>query len=111
MWFVIWAVVSAAMAFTMIRPMGWLPALAFFVGSILAVFGGSGLKGSLLVGTPGQKVAGLGAGLAFLAVGAGLVYWSNVHPQIFGLHIPKSAWGVLGFAIGFQFTTRSDAEG
>ena len=53
------------------------PGIAGIVGPTLCWFAASGLKGSLLVGHSSQKLGGLAAALAFVAVGIGMVYHSG----------------------------------
>src|SRR5262249_19713369 len=86
------------------------PGVAGLIGPALCFWAGSGVKGSLLVGTRPQKVFGLVAGAVFLAVGTALLWASGYWVTLFGVALGGVAWGLLGAALGFVFTPRSAAE-
>jgi len=83
--------------------------LAGIVGPMLCFFAASGLKGSLMVGTPTQKFGGLGAALVFAAVGLGIVYHSGYGVVLFGYELSGIAWCLVGFVAGWISTTRRHA--
>ena len=87
------------------------PGIAGLVGPVLCWFAGSGLKGSLLVGTGSQKLGGLAAAIVFLIVGFGIVYHSGYWVSIFGYDLSGVAWSVIGLVAGFLFTGRKQALG
>jgi hypothetical protein len=84
------------------------PGIAGIVGPNLCWFAGSGLKGSLLVGTRSQKVGGLGAAIAFVVVGMGIVYHSGYGIGLFGYEFTGVTWCLVGLVAGFISTTRKD---
>jgi hypothetical protein len=86
------------------------PGTAGILGPALCTFAGSGVRGSFMVGTRGQKLGGLVGGGVFLALGSVLLYLSGYRVSIFGVEIDGVAWGLLGAVLGFVFTPRSAAE-
>lgn len=85
------------------------PGVAGLVGPTLCWFAASGLKGSLMAGTPLQKLAGLGAAIAFVAVGIGIVYHSGYWVGLFGYEFTGVTWCVVGLVAGWISTTRKHA--
>jgi len=85
------------------------PGIAGIVGPTLCWFAASGLKGSLLVGTWSQKLAGLGAAIAFVVVGMGIVYHSGYWVGLFGYEFTGVAWCLAGLVAGWISTTRQHA--
>jgi hypothetical protein len=86
------------------------PGIAGIIGATLCWFAASGLKGSLMVGTPAQKRHGVLAATVFVAVGIGLVYHSGFWIGLFGVELSGVTWCVIGFAAGYVSTTRKHAE-
>ena len=86
------------------------PGLAGITGPTLCWFAASGLKGSLMVGTSLQKLAGLGAAIAFVGVGVGIVYHSGYWVGLFGYEFTGVTWCVVGLVVGWIGTTRKHAE-
>src|SRR6266700_467334 len=66
------------------------------IGPTLCWFAASGLKGSLMVGTSTQKIGGLAAAIAFVAVGIGIVYHSGYWVGLFGYELTGVTWCVVG---------------
>ena len=87
------------------------PGIAGLVCPTLCWFAGSGLKGSLLIGTSSQKLGGVVAAIAFLVVGFGIVYHSGYWVSLFGFDLTGVAWCAIGLAAGFLFTKRKHALG
>ncbi len=85
------------------------PGIAGIVGPTLCWFAASGLKGSLMVGTSSQKFGGLGAAIAFVAVGLGIVYHSGYWVGLFGYQFTGVTWCVVGLVVGWISTTRQHA--
>lgn len=75
-----------------------------FIAPHLAWASGSGVRGSLLVGTRGQKIFGLIAGGVFFTLGVFLM-----PSEAYVLGFDPITWLVIGFFIGFLITTRQDA--
>jgi hypothetical protein len=67
------------------------------------------LKGLLLVGTPSQKLAGLGATIGFVAIGIGIVYHSGYWVGFFGYEFTGVTWCLIGLVAGWISTTRQHA--
>lgn len=85
------------------------PGIAGIVGPTLCWFASSGLKGSLLVGTPSQRLAGFGAALALLAIGVGIVYHSGYWVSLFGYEFTGVTWCIVGLVAGWLSTKRQHA--
>ncbi len=85
------------------------PGIAGIVGPALCSFAASGLKGSLMVGTSAQKLGGLGAAIAFVAVGLGIVYHSGYWVGLFGHEFTGVTWCLVGLLAGWISTTRQHA--
>ena len=77
MWEYIYILLTIAMGIAAIFRGGMYPGIAGLVGPTLCRFAGSGLKGSLLVGTGSQKLGGLATAIVFLIIGFGVVYHSG----------------------------------
>jgi hypothetical protein len=86
------------------------PGIAGIIGPTLCWFAASGLKGSLLVGTSSQKLAGAGAAVLFSAIGIGIVYHSGFWIGLFGYSISGVVWCLVGLAAGWLSTTKQHAE-
>ena len=63
-----------------------------------------------MAGTSPQKFAGLGAAVAFVAVGVGIVYHSGYWVGLFGYDFSGVTWCLVGFIAGWIATTRQHAE-
>ena len=85
------------------------PGIAGIVGPTLCWFAASGLKGSLLVGSSSQKLAGLAAAIAFVAISIGLVYHSGYWVGLFGYEFTGVTWCLVGLVAGWISTTRQHA--
>lgn len=79
------------------------------VGPTLCWWAASGLKGSLMVGTPAQKVGGLAAAIVFAVAGFGLVYHSGYWVSLFGYDLTGVTWCAIGVVVGFIATKREHA--
>jgi hypothetical protein len=84
--------------------------IAGIVGPTLCWFAASGLKGSLMVGTSRPKLVGLGAAIAFVAIGIGIVYHSGYWVGLFGYEFTGATWCVVGLVAGWISTTRQHAD-
>ncbi len=84
---------------------------AGIVGPTLCWAAACGLKGSLLVGTSPEKLGGLGAAIAFVAVGIGMVYHAGYRVFIFEYEFTGITWCLIGLAVGWIITTREKAVG
>lgn len=85
------------------------PGIAGIVGPTLCWFAASGLKASLLVGSSSQKLAGLAAAIAFVAISIGLVYHSGYWVGLFGYEFTGVTWCLVGLVAGWISTTRQHA--
>lgn len=85
------------------------PGIAGIVGPTLCWFAASGLKGSLLVGSSSQKLAGLAAAIAFVAIGTGMVYHSGYWVGLFGYEFTGVTWCLVGLVAGWISTNRQHA--
>lgn len=87
------------------------PGIAGIVGPMLCWWAGSGLKGSLLVGTHSQRIGGLAAAIVFVVVGCGIVYHSGYWVSLFGYELLGTTWSLIGLALGYMATRRKHAVG
>jgi hypothetical protein len=81
------------------------PGIAGIIGPALCGFATAGLKGSLVVGTSIQKLAGLGAAIAFAVVGVGIVYHSGFWVGLFGYKFTGVTWCLVGLVAGWISTS------
>jgi hypothetical protein len=105
----IYMVLTVVMGIAAIVKGAVYPGVAGLIGPTLCWFAGSGLKGSLLIGTGSQKLGGLVAAIVFLIIGLGIVYHSGYWVSIFGYALSGIAWSAIGLAAGFLFTTKKQA--
>jgi hypothetical protein len=85
------------------------PGIAGLIGPTLCWFATSGLKGSLIAGTSGQKLGGLTAAIAFIAVGILIVYHSGYWVGLFGYTFTGVTWCIVGLVAGWISTTSRHA--
>ena len=88
-----------------------LPGIAGIVGGGMSAWAGSGLKGSLVVGDAGQRIAGALMAALFVSAGTGLVYYSGFRIGLWGVDFSGSAWCIVGLCIAYLFTADKFAEG
>jgi hypothetical protein len=105
----IYMLLTAAIGISALWKGAIYPGIAGIVGPTLCWFGASGIKGSLMVGTSSQKLGGLAAGIAFVAIGLGLVYNSGYWIGLFGHEFSGVTWCVVGLVAGWISTTRQHA--
>lgn len=84
--------------------------IAGIIGPTMCWFAASGLKGSLIVGTSPQKIAGFIAALLFVTVGMGIVYHSGFWVGFFGFRFSGVIWCLIGLVAGWISTKRWHAE-
>lgn len=97
-------IVSAFMAFGQSSTI-W-GAAALLISSLLGFAGGSGMRGAFYLG---QRTSGIVIGLALLAAGMALAYYSEVTLQMFGARFSADVWVFIGFVIGFLAARPQDA--
>lgn len=107
----IYMVLTVVMGIAAIVKGAVYPGIAGLIGPTMCWFAGSGLKGSLLVGTGSRKLGGLAAAIVFLVIGFGVVYHSGYWVSIFGHKLTGVAWSAIGLAAGFLFTRKNHALG
>src|SRR2546425_13223215 len=106
----IYMVLTVVMGISALVKGATYPGIAGIVGPTLCWFAASGLKGSLMVGTTGQKLGGLAAAIVFTAAGIGLVYHSGYWVGLFGYDLTGVTWCVIGLVAGWISTSRKHAE-
>ena len=79
-----------------------------FLSPLIALFGGSGLRGSLY-GTKSQKRTGIVVGVIFLAASSLWISKTGFYVTIFDVVIGGGLWVLIGFVVGFIFTTKKHA--
>src|ERR1700687_2405555 len=100
----IYMLLTVAMAISALWKGAIYPGIDGIFGPTLCWFAASGLKGSLMVGTSSQKFGGLGAAIAFVAVGLGIVYHSGFWIGLFGYEFTGVTWCFVGLAAGWLST-------
>ena len=107
----IYILLTVAMGIAAIFKAAVYPGIAGLIGPTMCWFAGSGLKGSLLVGTGSQKLGGLATAIVFLVIGFGVVYHSGYWASILGYDLTGVAWCAIGLVAGFLFTKKTYALG
>jgi hypothetical protein len=102
----IYMLLTLAMGISALWKGALYPGIAGIVGPTLCWFAASGLKGSLLVGSSSQRVAGLAAAVALVSIGSGLVYHSGYWVGLFGYAFTGLTWCLVGLVAGWISTTR-----
>jgi len=105
----IYMLLTLAMAGSALWKGAIYPGIAGLVGPTLCWFAASGLKGSFMVGTSRQKLAGIGNAIAFVAVGVGIIYHSGYWVGLFGYDFTGVTWCLVGLAVGWIGTSRRHA--
>ena len=90
---------------------GLVAGLSLLGASVLAWWAGSGLKGSLLVGDPGQKVAGFLMAAIFLVIAHFLSFSLSINLSFIDAEIGGGFWYLAGALVGYFTTDRRHAEG
>lgn len=110
MWLLyIYMVMTVMMGIAAVLKGGVYPGIAGIVGPTLCWWAASGLKGSLMVGTPSQKLGGLAAAIACAVIGFGIVYHSGYWVRIFSYELTGVQWCAIGLVVGYVATTRKHA--
>ena len=107
----IYMVLTVVMGIAAVLKGAVYPGVAGIVGPMLCWGAASGLKGSFMVGTPSQKLAGVVAAIVFAGIGFGIVYHSGYWVRILGLELTGIAWCAIGLAVGYLATKRKHAIG
>ena len=79
-----------------------------FICPLLALFAGSGLRGSLY-GDKGQKIGGIVMACIFFAVSSYWISSTGFYVSIFNVSIGGGLWVIIGLLIGFIFTEKKYA--
>ena len=87
------------------------PGIAGILGPTLCWWASAGLKGSLLIDSSPQKLFGIVAAIAFVAVGLGIVAHSGYWLQIFSYEITGVTWRLIGLALGWVLTNETHTVG
>ena len=107
----IYILLTVAMGIAAIFKGAVYPGIAGLIGPTMCWFAGSGLKGSLLVGTGSQKLGGLATAIVFLVIGFGVVYLSGYWVSIFGYDLTGVAWCAIGLVGDFSLPRRNTRSG
>jgi hypothetical protein len=101
---------SATAAFGAWSNAGAGTAAALSGASMLAWFGGSGLRGSLIAGDKSQNIGGM----VFAALFFFAAHWLATSPGfivgLFGTEFGGGIWWIIGAVIGFLATAKKDTE-
>lgn len=99
---VVTVLVAGQMAF---KQMIWA-GVALLFGALLGFVGGSGMRGAMYLG---QRKSGVIIGIALLAAGMALVFYSDVTLRMYGTEFSGDVWVFIGFVVSFLTATREDA--
>jgi len=96
---------SGFMAFDAIG-VGWIVALSIIGSSVLSVFAGGGLRGSLYF-----VFGHVAAGFILACIFMGIAQWLGTMYSVglFGNQLSGHEWSVIGFVVGFLFTPKEFA--
>ena len=79
----------------------FLLGLKVIVGPSLCLYGGAGLRGSLLVGNAKDGITGIILCLIFLAIAYFFYMDDGLGVNFYDYHINGYVWCLIGFAIGY----------
>ena len=79
-----------------------------FICPLLALFAGSGLRGSLY-GDKGQKIGGIVMACIFFAISSYWISNTGFYVSLFNVTIGGGLWVIIGLLVGFIFTTKKYA--
>jgi hypothetical protein len=85
------------------------PGIAGLIGPTLCWSAASGLKGSLMLGTSRQRLAGMAGAIACGAVGVGIIYPSGYSAGLLGYEFTGVTWCLVGLVVGWIGTSRRHA--
>lgn len=97
-------IVSGVTAYDIFTESNLAQAFFAFISPHLAWVSGSGIKGSFLVGSTGQKIFGLFAGVIVFVLASFLM-----PSEAYILGIDPINWLFVGFFIGFVIASRQEA--
>ena len=89
---------------------GWIVGGGLIVASMLGWFAGSGVRGSMIAGDKKQKVFGLIMGAIFLLFAHLITSYTRFTVNVLDYTVGGGLWYLIGFAVGFIATTKSDTE-
>lgn len=101
-------ILVAVTGFSSIGNVSWDVAASGFICPLLALFAGSGLRGSLY-GDKGQKTFGLVMACIFFAVSSYWISSTGFYVSLYNVTIGGGLWVIIGLLIGFIFTTKKYA--
>lgn len=84
--------------------------LSLFIAPLMAWWGGSGMRGGLHVGNRSQKITGITLGVVFLAISIYWMWYLQTWIKVFNYDITGELWCIIGFFVGFIFTSKADAK-
>ena len=79
----------------------FFPFVGVCLASAISFLAGAGVKGSLLIGTPVQQVAGGLLGIILIGGCLWFVHWLVIDIAFLNLNIPSKIWIALSALIGF----------
>src|SRR5262245_9665905 len=86
------------------------PGIAGIIGPTMCCMAVSGLKGPLMLGGWGQKIAGFAGASLIVGIGIGIVYHFGFSPELFGHKVSGVIWCLIGLVVGWIGTKRRQAE-
>ena len=101
-------IVVATTGFSSIGNVSWTVTASGFICPLLALFAGSGLRGSLY-GDKRQKIAGLVMACISFAVSSYWISSTGFYVSLFNVTIGGGLWVIIGLLVGFVFTTNKYA--
>lgn len=82
-------------------PLSFLDLVGFCLASAISFLAGAGIRGSLLIGTTAQLIAGSLLGALLIAGSLWMIHWLVIMIPLFSLKIPGELWIVVSALTGF----------
>ena len=103
-------ILTAIIGFSSIGDSELFTILALFIAPLISWWGGSGMRGAFHVGDKTQKLTGFVLGIVFLTIGIFWMWYEQTYVVIFNFEMIGEIWCIIGFLVGFIFTSKSDAR-
>ena len=101
-------IIVAVTGFSSVGNVSWDVAASGFICPLLALFAGSGLRGSLY-GDKGQKIGGIVMACILFAISSYWISNTGFYVSLFNVTIGGGLWVIIGLLVGFIFTTKKYA--
>lgn len=85
--------------------------VSLILSPLIAWFGGSGLRGCFNIGNKNQIIIGIVLGIICCLISYFWISSTNYVIQIFGYTFSGVEWIIIGFLVGFIFSTKKHSLG